>query len=105
MKRNCRLAVEVVRTGLARCRAVAAGVNALHGDAAILELAHLVFHERDERADDERRAPARDARQLVAERLPRPGGHDEKHVTALDHGFTDRLLVCTEGRKAERLME
>ena len=48
------------------------------------ELRDLVLHQRDERADDQRGAAARDAGQLVAERFAGARGHDEQDVPALD---------------------
>ena len=47
---------------------------------ALLQLGDLVFHQGDQRADHQRGAAARDARQLVAERLAGAGGHDQQHV-------------------------
>ena len=69
--------VEVIDAGLAGGGAVAAGVDALDREAAFLQFGDLVFHEGDERADDEGGAAARDGGQLIAERLARAGGHDE----------------------------
>ena len=55
-------AVEVVDAGLAGGGAIAAGVDALHREVALLELGDLIFHQRDQRTDDQRGAAARDAR-------------------------------------------
>ena len=87
------------------CGAVASGVDALHREAALLELGGLIFHQRDQRADHQRRAAARDAGQLVAERFARAGGHDQQHVLALDHGAADRFLVGAESGEAEGAVE
>ena len=94
-------AVEVVDAGLARGGAVAAGVDALHGEAALLELGHLIFHQGDQRADHQRGAAARDAGQLVAERLAGAGRHHQQDVAAVDHGLADGLLAGAEGRESE----
>ena len=94
-------AVEVVDAGLARGGAVAAGVDALHGEVALLELGDLIFHEGDQRADDQRGAAARDGGQLVAERLAGAGGHDQQHVAAVDDGLADGFLAGAEGGEAE----
>ncbi len=70
-----------------------------------LQLGHLVFHQRDQRADDQRGAAARDARQLVAQRFAGAGGHDQQDVAALDHGVADGLLVGAEIGKPERVAQ
>ena len=92
---------EVVHAGLSRGRAVEAGVDARHAQAKRGELGRLVFHERDERRDDQRRASARDGRELVTEGLPCPGGHDEEQIAAGDGGAADRLLARAKAGKAE----
>ena len=63
------------------------------------ELRDLVLHERDQGRDDEGRAAAREAGELVAERLPRARRHDEQHVLALDHR-AGRPPPGTAGRRA-----
>ena len=65
------------------------------------ELRHLVLHQRDERADHQRRAAAREAGQLVAERLAGAGRHDEEDVPPRRDRPADRLLVRAEGFEAE----
>ena len=65
------------------------------------ELGDLVLHERDERRDDQRGSAARDGGKLVAERLPRPGGHDQQQVAAGDGGAADRFLVGAKARESE----
>ncbi len=52
---------------LARRRPLAPRVNTLGRELTRLQLGHLVFHERDERADDHGGAAARQAWQLVGE--------------------------------------
>ena len=94
-------AVEVVDAGLARGLAVEPGVDARDAEAACCELGRLVVHERDERADDQRRAAARDRGQLVAERFAGAGRHDQQHIAPRDGGAADLLLIGAEGREAE----
>ena len=48
------------------------------------ELGDLIFHQGDQRADDQRGAAARDAGQLIAERLAGAGGHHQQDVVAFD---------------------
>ena len=65
----------------------------------------LVLHQRDQRRDDQRDAFAEQRRQLVAERLARPGGHDREHVAARQ-GALDRLaLPRTEALEAEQPLQ
>ena len=49
---------------------------------APLERLDLVLHQRDERRDDDRQVRAQQRGQLVAERLPGAGRHDDEHVAA-----------------------
>ena len=68
---------------------------------ACRKLGDLVFHERDQRADDQRGAAARDGGQLVAERLAGAGRHHQQHIAARNRGAADLFLVGAEGREAE----
>ena len=94
-------AVQVVDAGLARALAIQSGVNARDLQTACRELGGLIFHERDERADDQRGAAARDGRQLVAERFARAGRHHQQDIAAGDRRAADLFLVGAEGREAE----
>lgn len=92
---------EVVGAGLAGDGAVKAGVDARNAEVECGEFGDLVFHQRDERRDDERRSTKSDGGKLVAERLPCPGGHDEQQVAAFDCSATDRFLVGAKALEAE----
>jgi len=96
---------EVVDAGLARDGTIEAGVDAGHAQVERGELGDLVFHERDERRDDERGSAKRYGWKLVAERLPCPGGHDEEQVAAIDGSAAHRFLVGAEAREAEDRVE
>ena len=65
------------------------------------ELGGLVFHEGDERADDQGGAAAGDGGELVAEGFAGAGGHDEQDVAAVGGGAADGFLVGAEGCEAE----
>ena len=69
------------------------------------ELRDLVFHQCDEGRDDKRGAAEGDGRELVAERLPCPSGHDQEQVTSLDGGAADRFLVGAKAREAKNGMQ
>ena len=51
-------------------------------DAVVLEQAHLVLHQRDQRRDHDAYAGAEQGGQLEAQRLAAAGRHDREHVAA-----------------------
>ena len=65
------------------------------------ELRDLVFHQCDEGRDDKRGATESDGGELIAERLPCPGRHDQEQVTSLDGGAADRFLVGAKARESK----
>ena len=72
---------------------------------APLERLDLVLHVRDERRDDDREVRAHERGQLVAERLPGAGRHDDEHVAA-GEGARHRLrLTGAEIVEAEELAQ
>ncbi len=93
--------LQVVRAHLPRRRPVAPGVDALRREAQRLELGDLILHQRDQRAHHQRRPPAREAGELVAEGFTRAGGHDQQHVGARCGGAAHRLLITAERGEAE----
>ena len=105
MKRKSSRPSRYASTTAREAAAVAAGVDALRPQAERLELRDLVVHERDQGRDDERRAAAGEAGELVAERLAGAGGHDEQHVLAVHHRAAHRLLVRPERGQAEAVAE
>ena len=66
---------------------------------------HLVLHQRHQRRDHERQVGPHQRRQLVAERLPRAGGHHDQHIAPRQRGLHRLLLAGTEGGEAEVLLE
>src|SRR5205085_1236758 len=99
------LPVEVVAADLARGEAVAPRVDPLRGEAERAELGDLVLHQRDQGRDDERRAGAGEAGELVAERFAGSRRHDEERVLPGRHGAADGLLVRPERCVAEHALE
>ena len=61
--------------------------------AARLERAHLVFHERDERREHERRALEHGGRHLVGERLAAARGRHDEHPPAAREQRVDGLAL------------
>ena len=96
------------REGRAVHAAVALGVD--ERDARGIhrrERIDLVLHERHERRDDERQVVAHERGQLVAQRLPRAGRHDDEHVARrrADRGADGGLLTGAKGVEAEVLAQ
>ena len=57
---------------------------------------HLVFHQRDQRADDERGLGQDERGQLIAERFARAGGHDRQDRFVAQDGRHDLGLAFTQ---------
>ena len=72
-----------------------------HAEAQRRELGRLILHQRNQRANDQRRSSQRNRGQLVAERLAKAGRHHQQQVATGDGRAADRLLVGTEAGKAE----
>ena len=87
--------------------AAEAGVEEGGAHARLQQGAHLVVHERDQRRHDDRhplpRAVPHDGRDLVAERLAAPGGHEHQRVAARADMRHDGLLRATEAVVAENV--
>ena len=72
-----------------------------HGrDAPCPEAIDLVFHQGDERRDDDAHAFAGEGRNLIGERLSAARGHQRQRVAPFHDGADDPLLHGTELRKA-----
>ncbi len=82
-----------------------AGVQRAGGDAARLELAHLVAHQGDQRRDDDGEPAADHGRQLVAERLARARRHDGEHVGAGEQRLHHLGLAGPQRGEAEHPLQ
>ena len=72
-----------------------------HGrDAPCPEAIDLVFHQGDERRDDDAHAFAGEGRNLIGERLSAARGHQRQRVAPFHDGADDPLLHGTELREA-----
>ena len=60
----------------------------------------LVFHQGDERRDDDAQPLAGEGRNLIRERFPAARGHQRQRVAALQDGADDLQLHGTELREA-----
>ena len=66
-----------------------------------LQRRHLIFHQRDERRDDEREAGKCEGGNLIAEGFARTGRHDAEGVAAGEDRGDDFFLAGAEGVVAE----
>ncbi len=84
------------RLGAVERRVVEGGAHAVGAQRV-----DLVFHQRDERRDDDADAGPQQRRDLVAERLAAAGGHEHEGVAAGDDVLDDLELVGAILAKAE----
>ena len=77
------------------------GVQIRPAHARVDERAHLIAHERHERADHKREAVQHDAGHLIADRLARARGHDRQRVAAAKDGRDHALLPRPEASVSE----
>ena len=74
-------------------------------DAARVQEVDLVFHQRDERRDDQRQAVEVQRGKLVAEAFAAAGGEDGERGPAIENGFNDPLLPLAESGEPENVVE
>src|SRR6185503_303348 len=74
-------------------------------DAVVLQLAHLILHQRNQRRYDDADAGPKQRRQLKAQRFAATRRHDREDVAAVENVADDRFLPGTEGIEAESLLE
>ena len=80
-------------------------VDAGRGDASFRQRGHLVFHERDERRDHDRKRMAHQGRKLVAQTFPGSRGHDDAEVVPGKDVIDDAFLVVQKCVIAEKMLE
>ena len=100
-EQELQLASQIVAANLPRVHAAAPGMNALHGTPEEFKLGDLIFHQSNQGADHQRRSAARNGRQLIAQRLARPRGHDQQHVAPVDHRLANCFLIGQESVETE----
>ena len=81
-----------------------AGVDGGGLDAAPAEVVDLVFHQGDERGDDEAEPFSGQGGHLEGERLAAAGGHEREGVAAGANGVDDLFLKRPEGVVAPILL-
>ena len=77
------------------------GVQIRRLNASILQAAHLVAHQRHQRAYDQRKAAHDNARYLIAHRLAGAGRHDRKRIATCKQSLHHALLARPEILVAE----
>ena len=66
------------------------------GDAALAQHVELIFHQRDQRADDDRRAFEQQRRQLIGQALARAGRENRQRVLPPQNARHDFFLARVE---------
>ena len=90
--------------GLHRLAAHLAGqhrVQRRRPNSPLVQLVHLVFHQRDQRRHHQCRPWQQDGGKLKAERLSRSRRHDGQHIVPLHHGAHEVLLTGAKRRVPE----
>jgi hypothetical protein len=82
-----------------------AAVDLLGADVEFPELFQLVFHERDQRRDDDRHAVEDTGGNLVAQRFTAAGRHDRQRVPAIEDAVDHALLAVAQVFDAEHRMQ
>jgi len=82
-----------------------AGIDKGRAQAKLGQGVDLVFHQGNERRDDQGGAAQKPRRNLEGDRLTRARGHDAHAVAAGENGADDRLLARPERRIAENLLQ
>ena len=80
-------------------------MNTLGAQAQRLQARDLILHQRDQGADDQGGAAAREAWQLVAKRLAGAGRHHQQHVVAGGRGFAHGLLMSSKRGEPKALTQ
>ena len=95
------LAVQIIDAHLARGRAIAPGVDAFHREAAFPQLGELIFHQRDQRTDHQRRARRARAR-AVDSRATSPRRSASPAARRAPRSPSGRLLPDSPGTTQSR---
>src|ERR1035438_6625572 len=80
-------------------------MDALDGEASLLEFMNLIVHQCDEWTNHKSRSTSRQSWKLVAKRLARPSRHDKQGVLPRRDRFADVFLVGPELGEAERVLQ
>src|SRR5712691_6299761 len=80
-------------------------MDAICRESERLQLAHLILHQGDQRADHQRRSAEHDAGKLVTERFTGTRRHHEHNVTATGENPANLFLVGPEGLVPEAVVE
>ncbi len=91
--------LQIVEARLSRHSPIQPRVNPRHTQPKRRKFRHLVFHQRNQRRNHQRRSAQRNRRQLVAERLARPGRHHQQQIAPVNRSATHLLLVRAKPRK------
>ncbi len=98
-KQELQISIQIIHARLARHRPFQAGVDPRHLEAKRAEFGRLVFHQRDQRRNHQRRPAPGQRRKLIAQRLARTGRHHQQQVASGHRGAADCLLVGAKTRE------
>ena len=71
------------------------------GDSPLGQGVHLILHQRNQRGNHDAVSGAQEQRQLVAERFPCPGRHDDAEIVPRENLPDNLLLVGEKSIKSE----
>ena len=75
------------------------------GNAASLQLKHLIFHQSHQGGDDHDESTAHQSRQLITERFAAAGGQHRQSVSSRQNRFHNRTLPSAEAGPPEMFLE
>ena len=81
------------------------GVEKRGGDTTGLELVDLIFHQGDQRRNDDGETGAGEGGELEAQRFSAAGGQEREHVFAREGGVDDVALEWAKSRVAEGALQ
>ena len=81
------------------------GVEKCRAHAELLERAHLIGHQSDERRDDNGNSRPHQRRNLVAKALSTAGRHEHERITALSHMLHNVQLETAKGMETENALK
>ncbi len=82
-----------------------AGVDSGDPQPQFCQLGRLIVHKRNQRRDHQRRASARQRRQLIAQALARTSRHHQQHIPPCRGRFAHLLLVGAKATMPEDSMQ
>ena len=99
------MALQILDADLPGSRPIPPGMNPLGPQPQFAELGDLIFHQRDQRRNNQRGSSAGQTGQLKAQRLARSGRHHQQHILALSDGAANLLLIGPKRRQPKFVLQ